>query len=492
MIRPACVRLAAVLLLLAACSADAQTRKVSGQGTEGFRALIASYRFKPLRETKEIHDDPGRTLLIAFRGVESIFRPDLLDNVPGGSVAEFVARGGAVMYASDQWKNGGWLGPFDANVNGNKLFTWHRTDGYHNLDFCPFADGDSNANPDLFRARLGAGEPNEAGRLRYVATNRPTYLSESSQLTRVGRILPPVYQERLRRQDTRVYDFAQVGRNDRGGKILVIADHSVFINDMLLPEDADTDNLAFAANCLDWLRQGPGLQERDRVLFIDQSGLIETDFNLALTELPPPPKNFPELMDFLWANRDLLWEHRDKLADLEDSGFFRELEQSNVFNELALTWMPHWQWIRAALALATLLLLGLGLRRVMTARFRRSGNASRLAVALDRHRPRVGLLEQRLRSAMSRGQALEAAREKAQQMFAGFGLSPAGHGQTDPEVEIDAGWWQRLTLRRELREIWQIAFGDQPQPVPMRQWKQFLLRLDKLRKAISDGRIRFC
>jgi hypothetical protein len=48
---------------------------------------------------------------------------------------------------------------------------------------------------------------------------------------------------------------------EKGGRILILADHSVFINDMMTPDD--NDNLEFASNCLEWLTDG-GKRSRGR------------------------------------------------------------------------------------------------------------------------------------------------------------------------------------------------------------------------------------
>lgn len=484
--------LASLILTLSVSSLFAQ-RQISGQGTEGFRALLASYRLKPLKDLNELNESPERTLLIAFRGVEAIPRYPL-DRVPYQFVPDFVARGGAVLYASDQSVRRGWLLDFGVAIAGYKLYCPEESKQcYQGRSFCPFVEPAYGADIQLYRPRsFKPNDPREPT-LDRVATNRPSYLIQlnNSALRELGR-----YQTPIRREDDRSFhhtrfDFARGRRFDKGGQILILADHSVFINEMLLPEDGDNDNLAFAANCIDWLILQPDLSKRDRVLLIDQTGTIETDFNLALTELPPPPVNPSQIPEFLWANRDLLWEHRDKLADLEDSGFFREFEQSNFFNELLLSWQPHWVWIRFTLAIVTLAILAMAVRRFFSARFRHAKNASRLAVALDRFRPRVGLLEQRLRSAMSRGQAFEAAREKARQFFTDLEIAPAEHGQTLPEFTIEAGWWQRRSLSHDLREAWRIAYADEPAPVSVKQWPKFQSRLQNLREAIRKGIIRF-
>lgn len=491
---------AALAVAISPAPVMSQPRQIPGQGTEGFRALIASYQMKPLRNLRDLNDVPERTLLIAFRGAETARRSDPLDDLPvNGGVRGFISRGGAVLYASDQAKRFGWVEDFDVSVDGNKIFGLP-TSCYQDREFCPFVVRRVGINPELFHGRDRPGVNSNRTTLHRVATNRPSFLHPSDKLVTLATISFPARYERARQYSANIFHFAQGKRYDGGGQILVLADHSVFINDMLLPDQADllpekaaTDNLAFAANCLDWLTIGPNLQKRDRVLFIDQTGVIETNFDLALaaTDLPPPPVNPSQIPGFLWENRDLLWEHRDKLADLEDAGFFRDIEETNFWNHLLLAWQPHWVWVRLALVLMTFILLGLGIRRFLGSRFRHAKNASRLAVALDRYRPRVGLLEQRLRSAMSRGQALEAAREKARQFFADFELTPADFGQTLPECVIDAGWWQRRTLARDLREAWRIAFGSESIPVPVRQWPAYLARLQNLRQAIRKGIIRF-
>ena len=52
-----------------------------------------------------------------------------------------------------------------------------------------------------------------------------------------------------------------------GGRLLVLADHSIFINDMML--QTDNDNIPFAFNVVRWLTDAGNGQRRTDVLFYD-------------------------------------------------------------------------------------------------------------------------------------------------------------------------------------------------------------------------------
>src|SRR5262249_46817188 len=75
------------------------------------------------------------------------------------------------------------------------------------------------------------------------------------------------------------------------GRALVLADHSIFINDMMLRKD--NDNLAFAASCIDWLTEGG---KRNQVLMIDE-GEVVTTFQVPLQELDPPMPGAAEMIN---------------------------------------------------------------------------------------------------------------------------------------------------------------------------------------------------
>ena len=92
--------------------------------------------------------------------------------------------------------------------------------------------------------------------------------------------------------------------------MLVLADHSIFINRMMLPREIN--NLEFAANCLHWLRGGAStpleiagaatkgpdvlqqlIGQRNHVLFWEDSK-VHRDFNVPLKKVSLPPTLPPE------------------------------------------------------------------------------------------------------------------------------------------------------------------------------------------------------
>jgi hypothetical protein len=290
--------------------------------------------------------------------------------------------------------------------------------------------------------------------------------------------------------------FAQAMHNDKGGKILILADHSIFINEMLLPpKDQPTDNLEFTLNMLKWLTAGPDSKPRDHVLFIDQDGMIQSDFSTLMQQMPvpfPDIHDLPSLLQAAWDNRDYLWQNRDKASELvasaEDEGLFQEIEQE--MDKTLLENVSFWLIIRALLIGGMVVVFVLSVRRFFGSRFRFAKAAPRLSMVLDRLRPRGSLLDQRLRGSLRGGQCYEAARIRARQMFADLEWTPAVEGGNLPRVEINAGWWQRRKIARDLRQLWLIAFGTEPVLVPAKHWDKWLARLREIHKLIRTGVIR--
>src|SRR5262249_36933333 len=77
------------------------------------------------------------------------------------------------------------------------------------------------------------------------------------------------------------------------GRLLGIADHSLFINNMIL--QPDTGNIDFAYRCAEWLLQRPDGGRRGQILYVED-GQVRTDFEIPLKSLPPPPLPSPEAL----------------------------------------------------------------------------------------------------------------------------------------------------------------------------------------------------
>jgi hypothetical protein len=280
-------------------------------------------------------------------------------------------------------------------------------------------------------------------------------------------------------------------RFDDGGKFLIMADHSVFINSMMLPRGAPNDNLAFASNCLNWLMAG---DSRSYVVFIEDGKIWRRDDyqNLIITSLPG--QNPEDIAQFMWEYRDLLWKNSDLaeqiLGNIEQDGILEEVEKSDLFGSILDNNLERWMIAKLVLILGAIGLFGYAAIAFMGSRYKFPKRVARLSLLLDRSRPRAGLLEMRLRTGLGRGRYYELARQKAREMFADLKLTPAEEGPL-PRVEIDAAWLKRGRIRRSLRQVWTVAFGREPVAVTGRQWNLFLKKLNETEQMIRDGVIRF-
>jgi hypothetical protein len=462
---------------------------IDALGTEVFRTMLAYYKLQAIEKLEELAKfDPKHTMVIAFRGAEATGN-DPLDKI---GLRQFVQSGGAVLVATDQdTSDTAWAKQFGVQVFGTKIFAFPGTPCYRDRNYCPFIEQAKAAQiPALFNSSTGAGKP-----LAKVATNIPSFMERSS-LETLAYIKPKCKEEGAQFAFGGPVHFAQAKRYDSGGKIMIMADHSIFINEMLLPpKDQANDNLELTQNLLQWLTASPDSKARDHVLFIDQTGQVVTDFESLLRQLPPPIPDIhdlPSLLQAAWDNRDLLWANRQYASELvasaEDEGLFQEIEQR--MDDDLLDIIPFWWIIRGLLFFALVIVFGLSIRRFVGSRFRFSKVAPRLSMALDRFRPRGSLLDQRLRGSLRGGQCYEAARTRARQMFADLEWTPAEEGGNLPRVEINAGYWKRQAIARDLRELWQVAFGREPIRVTAKHWDKWIARLREIHKLIRTGVIR--
>lgn len=474
-----------------------EPRAITGDGTEGFRALLNGKGLQPLDTIEQLRTiDPNNVLIVAFRGGDALgrSRPDLLEDIGFLPYRDFVARGGALWVATDKRVDADWIAPFDAEVTGHPVYAAPNARPYRNNPECPFVTRFDESIPNLFdRAGAAGGEApaDNVSPLR-VATNRPTYLRIPSELDTLGGF--PTNSWRYGRPgefNPFRGPFVQSKRYDGGGRFLLMADHSVFINSMLLPQSSPNDNLAFAANCINWMmRNNDGL--RTHVLFIEDGHIwSRDDYNLML-QLPSPRPE--EIAAMLWANRDLLWQNSDLaetvLAQVEEAGIFNELEKGDPIGELLRDLLEPWILARFLLIAGAIALLGYAAMSLMRSRARLQRSGPRLALLLDRMRPRTGLLDWRLRSGLGKGQYFELARDRARTMFADRGVAP-GEGGPLPKVIIDAGWWDRGRIARNLAEVWSVAYGAEPVRVTAKQWEPFQKKVRQLSLLLEVGSVKF-
>jgi hypothetical protein len=445
--------------------------------THVFRRLLFDQGLEPLAGFGPLAAAPEQSLLIVL-GQTDCLSPA---NLPGG-LAGFLEQGGAALVATDRPVVGAAHSQL-AEAAGvevvGRSFLGPRDEPellYRGKAFCPLLVPVAGAEPDLFRGpRL-----DPTARLR-VAANVPAGLRQVRRVPGMHRLaelpagsspegLPRGRFTRLL-PGLRLADpgplFAVGGRRGEG-RLLVLADHSLFINEMMLP--GDTGNLEFAYNCLEWLREGPA---RRRVLLVEE-GIIRTDLQVPLREVEIPLEVQAALADRVLAH----------------------LEQENTFNRAAWDWLWHQaggrssRLARWALEACTILLLAYAAYRVgIRSRLRTEPLVPLLAHAAARQAPAQPLLEQRYQAVHQAGNHWETAHHLARTWFARL-VPAAGASGRAPQLRVSGSWLARWGLGRRLARAWRLARGEAPARVGPRRLRRLLRDLEVLQAALDDGTAR--
>jgi hypothetical protein len=450
--------LAAALLVACPRPAPAQAIKpLPFDGTHAFRRLLHNLGMKPLARDKAFYDDPARALLI-FLGEGDL--SETVWDLPG-----FLEKGGAALIATDrelvlQYPADGPL-VMDMNVTGIRVTAMGSETCYKGIADCPLIQPAGDANLPLFRGTLGPDMRRLL--LKDVATNKPSSLAARRLppgLHVVAQFPPGCLWGGIPRRTA--VPFA-IGGKFGPGRLLVLADHSVFINNMLL--QADNDNIAFAYNCIDWLTEGP--PRRDKVLFVED-GKIQSVFDIPFKEVPIPLPPLEALVPAV----------NNALADLDNE---------DAFNGLLLNAVPLPVILAAVAVVSVLALITYGLYRLAAARHRVDLGAPPLATLLDRQTPAGSLLTRRYQALLDGGNLWEPARALVRQALETAGARGGRGTVAEPRFEVSGGWWQRWRGMRRLRRLWRIAYGARPVRVPPREFALLLRELSGIEAALAGG-----
>jgi hypothetical protein len=472
--RPAFLAVATVLVAAALFAAPAPAQAPSREqiqqfavGTQALRWILKREGFKPIADESQLANDPGQTVLIVLGG-------DLgwLNRVPGG-VTSFVERGGALLAASDRHSRGEINDLSPASITGILVsYPIGSTSGERGQRDRPFLKATEDKHPD--------GSVNPFTGLK-VATNIPSYLSEAptdSGVTPLARFDQEVDYRRVPGVSPRKEPLCAAAGQRGDGRFVVLADHSVFINEMLL--DKECDNLDLTVRLLQWLSAGG---QRKQAMLVED-GRILSNFDVPLKPLPPPPplevllemlKRRDEVVDA--AQREIGEKGREQGLDRAVTRAFVGKDGDGVprIKRYAL-------WLIGG-CLAALALYRFG----GEGRFRHETDLPLLAPAVARQRPAVSALEQRQRAQVESGNLWESARELARRRLG----PPAGPGLPPEKPRVVAGtWWRRRTAEARLRRIWDIAYGPAPVRVRPADWELFLFDLDALKRDVADGTVR--
>jgi hypothetical protein len=451
----AAVRAGLLLTLLSVPPAAAA--QPFGEGTHAFRAVLNQAGIKPLRTFDELNSDPKHTILIVLGDTQQFDR-----EMSGGRPQAFLRAGGAVLIASDHRTDPALERELRIRVEGRLLKGPIERCFRREFDDCPFV---TYPESGTIRAFVGAATRNALFQgLERIATNRPSYLQPH--------VIPglPILaylpagcwfvQQGERAWYPEPLPFAAAGSIANGeGRLLLLADHSIFINDMML--QPDNDNIPFAANVARWLADPAGAN-RTAALFVED-GQIRTDFDVSLdfTEPPLPPI--------------------EALVPLADQALLA-LEREDFFNKALLRAVGRDRLLRTMLLVVTLGLLAYGLYAVTRSRFRTDPQVPRNSTA-PAHAATPLALERRQAAQLRAGDLAEAAHELARQTLADLGASP--------HVTVTGSWWRRRAWGRRLRDLERVAAEGPWWRVTPRRLVRLAAELDELRQAVAAGTVRF-
>jgi hypothetical protein len=462
MSRPARIRfwpvillaLAGVVLPLSPLAAQ-QPSAAWLQGTDAFRYMLHVRGFKPLNEFDNLFDKDrhGRTMLIVFGDTVVLEKRQ-------SDIRSYVEAGGALFVATDHEVPGirnqapTWAGRFGIQFFGQPVLGIEES-SYQGNEQCPYIDPAPNADPDLFVNLRSQVAANRSGHLRIIARPRRTHISVLAMFPKGN------WHNGFRGPERH---FA-AGGHWLHGKVLFLADHSVFINNMMLQDDLG--NAGFTYNCLDWLRIGPN-GPRDQILFYDDGNIVE-NFDVPVDM---PPLRFPD--------------DPVNLANQVLAG----LESEDMHNRLLLDYFSIEQ-ILAFLTIVLTSLLGVYLiRRLWRSRFRLEPGAPLLAPTLARYSPMGSGLSQRHRALLADGNLWEPARAMARDFFE-TALGTHEPPQTLPAFQASEGWLTRRFLGKLLPHLWRLAYGKSTEKIPAASFAHLAAQMDELKAALSDGSLRF-
>ncbi len=444
-------------------SVGAGSRIPLAEGTHLFRRILYNQGLAPLTEQsdlqtnlKQLKVDPEHTLLILLGETNVLSTQELED---------FLRQGGAALVATDRPTPGHFAG---VAVVGESVSVDPASDyAYKHLADCIFLQGEANS-PVFAGLRFS-----EDGKTR-VCTNRPSYLTSVVPLGLLNPMasLPQGCTVRDR-QIGKPLSFAW-GGDYRTGRILVLADHSLFINAMMCQQDLE--NFDFADNCVAWLA-GQGHRKK-KVLFIEE-GMVQTKFDIPVRAAMP--KNIPVPLE--------------AAIHAFDHGA-QGMEEENLFNRAVASGLPrrldpweHTGWIKKLLLIVTVVLVVYGLMRAIQGRRSTEPGILGLRAGLAQLVRVLSVSERRHRDFLRQENFWEPGQTLVRELFRSA-LGPVTDFSGKPRVDARGSWPDRWHLRHETFWMWRLAGRPQPARLSLKQLNRLRTRAAHLQRALADGSLR--
>ena len=262
-------------------------------------------------------------------------------------------------------------------------------------------------------------------------------------------------------------------RETASGKLLLLADHSLFINAMMMP--TDTANVEFTSKCLDYLC-GRGEERRTQVLLLED-GQVNSNFDISLKAIPPGLND--AALQAILASLD------ERLAHLEDEN---TLDRS-IDNWLTANNVTPTRLLFGALVAGSLVLLAwVCWRTLRTQGYRDPTRVPLTLQSLPEPAP-LAPLEQRHQEMLASGNLWQTARSLVRPVWLQAGVKPAPRLAPLPPFRVKGSFWQRWSKRRRASFLWRLAFGEQPCRIRPRDWSGFLANLEQLKADLTTGAV---
>jgi hypothetical protein len=264
-------------------------------------------------------------------------------------------------------------------------------------------------------------------------------------------------------------------------RFLMMADHSVFINQMLL--EPGTQNLELAYRVIDYL-QGSD-KRRKRCLFYENGQYVDHFDDLRLAAVKQNQTALPQVN---------LWGMQEKLTDLGNTILDR-LQTSDVHNKLLFGSGrdPEEQYYALASILRFFLVLGsvyacwFVLRRAWGAR--KPNDAPPPPVVAGAPTGPPGVFERRQKELLRRNNVYEPVRDLVREFFETIGVR-GDQGPRMPKMVVSDVVRKPDSLRAAVRDLWRLAFGP-PQALTVSRWRELEPYFGRVRQAHADGKWRF-
>lgn len=435
---------------------DARPTSVSlfGSRYDGFR-LLFDERGCVAGDFAAIRNSDPRNCLVVILGDTAP-----TNRLPGG-LLRFLHAGGAVLIADDRAASFSPNG-IDLEIRSGPVSVTADVDAFAERSVCPIVR--SFRGGELFR-NVRAIACNICGYLagRLADELALAWLPQGTIVPQAPGVPPPVI----------------AGGEVGNGRLLVVADQSVFVNEMLL----QFDNLPFAGNAVEWLLAGRDPSECC-VYFFESGNPVDRWID-------------PRFETGNWSSLSL--------ADFVEliNQLVIGIEDENVVNDLISGQQARLRpdVIRhlivigptAILALLSFLWLWRGRAPSVALQSPRAAQ-SKSTPGTDSGKAiestTVGALALRRQAIAEGGNYSDPGRQLARQFFHNS-LKRLDDLRSMPTITVAAGFWTRCVIRWKIGRLWNRATADRHQPLTAAQFGRLHRNVAELRQLVERGIVVF-